>query len=67
MSIPYKAFLYLEKTTQCKLCLTVKKCFDILLSAKREAVMEIGKPWSNITISRSLSSLKYFYDLKFGM
>lgn len=28
--------------------------------------MEIGKPWSNITISRSLSSLKFFYDLKFG-
>ncbi|XP_078363340.1 bridge-like lipid transfer protein family member 2 isoform X2 [Oculina patagonica] len=35
--------------------------------AKREAVVEIGKPWSNITISRSLSSLKYFYDLKFDM
>lgn len=33
--------------------------------AKREAVVQIGKPWGNITISRSLSSLKFFYDLKF--
>ncbi|RMX38549.1 hypothetical protein pdam_00010221 [Pocillopora damicornis] len=33
--------------------------------AKREAVVQIGKPWDNITISRSLSSLKFFYDLKF--
>ena len=29
--------------------------------------MEVGKPWSNVTVSRSLSSLKFFYDLKFGM
>ncbi|XP_020627121.1 protein KIAA0100-like isoform X2 [Orbicella faveolata] len=35
--------------------------------AKREATVEIGKPWSNITILRSLSSLKYFYDLKFDI
>lgn len=45
----------------------LKTVFKISLSAKREAVVEIGKPWSNMTISRSLSSLKYFYDLKFGM
>ena len=35
-------------------------------TAKLETVVEVGKPWSNITVSRSLSALKYFYDLKFG-
>ena len=29
--------------------------------------MAVGKPWSNVTVSRSLTALKFFYDLKFGM
>ena len=36
-------------------------------TAKLETVVEVGKPWSNITVSRSLSALKFFYDLKFGI
>ncbi|XP_068677612.1 bridge-like lipid transfer protein family member 2 isoform X2 [Montipora foliosa] len=35
--------------------------------AKREAVVAVGKPWSNVTVSRSLTALKFFYDLKFDM
>ncbi|XP_015752770.1 PREDICTED: protein KIAA0100-like [Acropora digitifera] len=35
--------------------------------AKLETVVEVGKPWSNITVSRSLSALKFFYDLKFDV
>ena len=48
-------------------CSFYRLIFLNYFSAKREAVVQIGKPWDNITISRSLSSLKFFYDLKFGM
>ncbi|CAN7988597.1 unnamed protein product [Ixodes pacificus] len=34
--------------------------------AKRTSVVEVGYPWSNMTVERSMSSLKFYHDLTWG-
>ena len=31
---------------------------------KRQAVVEVGKPWANVIVQRKLPPLKYFYDFE---
>lgn len=32
----------------------------------RAAVVELGHPWKNVTVQRTLPPLKYYYDLEMG-
>ena len=34
------------------------------LAETRSAVVEVGHPWSNVTIKRKLPPLKYYYDFE---
>ncbi|EDO41905.1 predicted protein, partial [Nematostella vectensis] len=35
--------------------------------AKREAIIEIDKPWGHMTVQRSLTAFKFYYDLDFDV
>ncbi|XP_029850428.2 protein KIAA0100 [Ixodes scapularis] len=35
--------------------------------AKRTSVVEVGYPWSNMTVERSMSSLKFYHDLTWDL
>ena len=37
---------------------------DIGFLEIRSAVVEVGHPWSNVTVKRKLPPLKYYYDFE---
>ncbi len=34
----------------------------VCISAKREVLIDLGEPYGNVTIERSMTSLKYYHD-----